>query len=272
VFATIIDSIQAYRARRWTKVSRYRKALNELPDSLFPYWQRNAGFEFKGIRQDAFFFVRAAEGLLTFFDCVRHSGRPCALPSKAADSVWHAWNRLAPMGLEQFCQRHFGQVIPHVEANDMGGQMGAALATCLVQARKLESLPEAGPKLPRLFVLDRQLKMPGGFGYTVADGRVAFADLDHRGSMTEQLIFPASVGPAELLMAGLITELAYNSYSDRLKRHSSSAGGGSSCGSSCGSTMSSDSGSSGDSGGCDGGAGEGGSSCGSSCGSGCGGH
>src|ERR1700741_240303 len=131
---TITDALNTYRARRWIKSSRYSKALKDLPDTLLPFWQRTAEFEFKGIRKDVFFFVRAAEGLMTFFDCVRHSDRACALPSKAADSVWHAWHRMAPMGLEQFCQRHFGRTIEHVEAENMGGQLGESVAACLVQA------------------------------------------------------------------------------------------------------------------------------------------
>ena len=68
--------------------SRYSPQLNDIPDPLYAYWKRSAQFEFKGIPQDAFFFATAAEGLMIFFDCVRNSSRPCALPSQAADSVW----------------------------------------------------------------------------------------------------------------------------------------------------------------------------------------
>ena len=88
---TLRNNIDRFRAMRVRQKSRYWQATAEIPATLYPYWKRSAQFEFKGIPRDAFFFARATEGLLTFFDCMRASGKPCALPSAAADSVWHAW-------------------------------------------------------------------------------------------------------------------------------------------------------------------------------------
>lgn len=84
------NHINRWRAMRVRHKSHFWRATADIPPALYQYWQRSAQFEFKGIPRDAFFFARTTEGLLTFFDCVRTSGKPCALPSAAADSVWHA--------------------------------------------------------------------------------------------------------------------------------------------------------------------------------------
>ena len=229
--------------------SRYWEAMADLPPTLYPYWKRSAQFEFKGIPRDAFFFARAADGLLTFFDCIRHSDRPCGLPSMAADSVWHAWLRLAPATLDAFCLKHFGRVFPHVESAHMAVPMQEALANCLVQARALEFLPGAGASVPRLFGLDLKLGMPCGFGYTVAGRKLACRRLDHAGRPAGEIFYPDHFAPPALLAAGLISQAQYDDYVDRDR---TGAGGGGGCGS----------GASGS--GCDGGGGDG-------CGGGCGG-
>jgi hypothetical protein len=244
MFNTLLHNINEYRARRLSGTSAYREALADLPVTLYPCWKRRACYEFKGIPQDAFFFALAAEGLLMFFECVARSGKPCALPSKAADSVWHAWAQMSPAGLDKFCLKHFGRTIPHVEAAAMEAQMEDALANCLVQARQLAGLPTAGVGLPQLFALDRKLKMPGGFGYRMVAGQVAFSHMDRHGKPVGDVFYPSRLGPVELLMAGLISQAAYDAYVQRAKSEGTSAGvacgtvacdtGGSACGSGCG--------------------------------------
>lgn len=232
---TLLHNINEYRARRLSGTSAYREAMQDLPLTLYPYWKRTARYEFKGIPQDAFFFTLAAEGLLMFFDCVARSGKPCALPSRAADSVWHAWARMSPSGLDAFCLKHFGRTIPHVEAAAMEAQMEDALANCLVQARQLAALPLAGTGLPPLFALDRKLKMPGGFAYRMVSGQVAFAPMNRHGKPEGDVFFPSRLAPVELLMAGLITQSAYDAYVRRATTNGTACGtGGSACGSGCG--------------------------------------
>jgi len=250
MFATLSTKINSFRATRVGQNSRYRKATADVPAGLFPYWKRTAQLEFKGIPQDAFFFASATEGLLTFFDCVRISGKPCALPSAAADSVWHAWARLAPKSLDAFCIKHFGKVIPHVEAEAMGAQMEGALATCLVTARGLEGRNPVRASVPDLFALDRKLRMPGGYGYQLDKGEVAFRRLDLHGAPEGEMHHPHGLIAAQLLATGLITQAAYDASVKKAQA------GGSACGSGCGSS---------------GGDGGGGAACGSCCGSGCGG-
>lgn len=238
----LFDTITSIRTGFLYSRSRYSTPLAALPDNLYMHWRHSAALEFKGISRDAFFFARAAEGLMAFFDCVSRSGRPCGLPSRAADSVWHAWQRLAPHHLDRFCRHHFGRAIPHVEGEAMTVPMDEALASTLVQARAIEGLPLAGSDVPSLFSLDRRLAMPKGTGWSAVRGQVGYRAMDWQGRGEGEPVLPAALAPAVLLAAGLVSQ---DDYDAELKRASS--GGG--CGSGCGSTAS-------DGGGC----------CGSSCG------
>lgn len=190
--------------------STYASVLADVPAALFPHWARTAHEEFPGIPRDASFYAQSAEGLMMFFDCAAAAGKTCALPSRAADSVWHAWARLDAAGLEGFCIRHFGRTIAHVErARMQRGEMAQALAVCLVQARRRASKPAAGPELPRLFTLDARLGMPRGAGYGVIGGMVACSELDELGQQDGRPSFPRALAPQALLRAGLISEAEY---------------------------------------------------------------
>jgi len=253
MIGTLLDKIDRFRATRVLEASRYKRAMADIPPTLYAYWKSTAQSEFKGIPSDAFFFARATEGLLVFFDCVRTSGKPCALPSAAADSVWHAWNELSPVQLNRFCKKHFGRAIPHVEAAAMAPEMDQALANSLAAARRLDALPAAGAGIPGLFALDRRLRMPAGYAYSATGGQVAFRHINQHGAEEGKRHLPAALAPAAMLAAGLISAEEYQV--SLQKAHPDGSG----CGAGCGSTAS-------DSGACDSGGG-----CGSSCGSGCGG-
>lgn len=229
----VLNKITGLRTSCLLAYSPYSSALADLPVDLFPYWQRTATLEFKGIPRDAFFFARAAEGLMMFFDCVRRSARPCGLPSKAADSVWHAWAELDPVHLDRFNLRHFGRAIAHVEGAAMPVPMDAALANCLVAARSLDGMPAAGPQVPRLFSLDRRLSMPNGFDYSLERAKVGHRRMSWQGSGQGELFFLDSLTPTMLLAAGLISAGEYDVYIQSLSSKSD-AGCGSGCGSSCG--------------------------------------
>lgn len=252
MLSKVLNKINSLRTNYLYDYSPYSSALADLPVDLFPYWQRTASLEFKGIPRDAFFFARAAEGLMMFFDCVRYSGRPCALPSKAADSVWHAWAALDPDHLERFNLRHFSRPIAHTEGAAMRIPMDAALANCLVAARSLNGMPTAGPDVPQLFSLDRRLSMPNGFDYSLERGQLAHRRMTWQGAGQGEKFFLNSLMPAQLLAAGLVSAAEYDAYMQRLESAKDGGSGGG-----CGGGGSSD--------------GDGGSSCGSSCGGGCGG-
>lgn len=254
MISTLLQHIDTYRSMRVRQTSRHWQAHRQIPPGLYEYWKSTAHREFKGIPRDAFFFARAADGLFDFFECKRMEQAACGLPSRAADSVWHAWMRYSPGELEAFCRKHFGRAIAHVEAEALGEDMEPALARTLVHARTLESKPRASMHLPRLFTLDRTLRMPGGYGYRLAWGAVAWESLDQAGKPEGRLVCPAALTPLALLSAGLVTQTEYDDYI-RSTRHDTGgdSGGGSSAdcadgGSSCGS----------------------GSGCGGGCGGGCG--
>lgn len=259
----------AWRIRK----SPWRAALEDLPPQLASHWRDSAPLEFHGIRTDAFFFARAAEGLMQFFDAAARSRTPCALPSVAADSVWHAWLRMDPIGLERFCRKHFGAVVPHLERAHLGG--GAVLNTLAHCARRGGHAWKTGKEpLPPLFALDRDLRMPGGHAYVMRNGTVFHAPIDpHSGVIGAPNPHP-ELSRHALYGAGLLGGATYFAIESELARREArrqNADGGSgdvsfafdSGSSSSSSSSCSDSGGgSGDS--CSG------SSCGSSCG-GCGG-
>lgn len=245
--------------------SNYASVLVDVPAALFPYWAQTAHEEFPSIPRDASFYAQSVEGLMMFFDCVAVAGRTCALPSRAADSVWHAWARLDASSLERFCIRHFGRAIPHVERASMKeGQMGKALAVCLVYARRRASKPAAGPDLPRLFTLDARLGMPRGFDYSVIGGMVSCSLLDELGQPDGRPNFPRALAPRALFQAGLISEAEYVRAGGQVysSTHTTS--------NTIGSDASGESEGDGVSGDGDTGGGDGGSACGGGCGGGCG--
>lgn len=244
--------------------SRNRKALSDIPPELYDDWSRTAHHEFQGIPRDAFFYVRAADALLTFFECVRRSNHPCALPSKAADSVWHAWLRYSPAWLDAFCERHFGQRIPHVEAGDMAGGMALPLAMSLVTARRLDGLSLAAPSVPELFGTDRALRMPGGFAYALRGSELVCSGIDRRGQPVGTGQVHPALTPDFLLAAGLIARIDYEGWQQRCRPRDTGEVAGNATELACdaaGNVVSAAAG----------GGDSGGSGCGSSCGGGCGG-
>ena len=245
--------IQKLRAARLRRISPWQAALADLPAGLESYWRASAPREYEGIRTDAFFFARAAEGLLRFFDAVRYSGRPCALPSEAADSVWHAWLRWNPVSLERFCVRHFGAAVPHVERAALAGN---ALLHTFAACRERDGIRPRSMRLPALFGLDALLRMPGGHGYWSRAGEIVHARLNERGRGMWHAQPHPELALAVLVAAGVVDRHLLAAH---LGRREAGADGGS-----CGGMACADGG--GD-GGCDGG----GSGCGSSCGGGCGG-
>ncbi|MGZ3184901.1 MAG: hypothetical protein ACXU8N_20905 [Telluria sp.] len=248
-----MNMIHNWRAALLRRTSPYQPQLAALPPGLMEYWQHTAPQEYPGIPTDAFFFARAAEGLLQFFRVVARTRKSCALPSVAADSVWHAWLRWNPGGPEAFARSHFGLPVPHIER---AGLSEGALANTLLACRKLEGIPAEGPRVPSLFLLDARLRMPGGHGYWRRGAEVAFAPLDERGRRDRAPSLHPELALATLVAAGFVSEAAY---AELLRRQRTDSG--SLCGASCGSAD-----------GCsDGGGSACGSSCGSSCGGGCGG-
>lgn len=253
--------IQELRAARLRRTSPWRAALADLPAGLESYWRASAPREYEGIRTDAFFYTRAAEGLLRFFDAVRHSGRPCALPSEAADSVWHAWLRWNPVSLERFCVRHFGAAVPHVERAALAEN---ALLHTFSACRVRDGIGRRSMRLPGLFALDAHLRMPGGHGYWSRAGEILHARLNERGRGMWRARPHPELALTVLYAAGVIDRHLLAAHLGRREAAATD-------GTSCGGMAFADGGTCADGGGSDGGCDGGGSSCGSSCGGGCGG-
>lgn len=189
------------RAARLMRTSPWRAALADLPAGLESVWRRDAPRAYEGIPTDAFFFTRAVEGLLRYFDAVRHSERACVLPSDAADSVRHAWLRGDPVGLERFCRRHFGIALPHVEP---AAPAPCALLHTFAACCARDGVNPGTTRVPRLFALDVLLRMPGGHGYWNRAGEIRYARLNERGRGMWRARPHAELALAALVAHGLV--------------------------------------------------------------------
>ena len=258
-----MDWFNRWRAARHIQHSSYRAALADLPPGLEAAWRHSAPQEFEGIRTDAFFFVRAAEGLMHFFDVVMRSGKPCALPSEAADSVWHAWLRWDPVGLERFCINHFRRSVPHVER---AGLASGSLLNTFVACRWLEDGAPGGPRLPALFRLDARLRMRGGHGYWNHMGKIVYARIGAHGRGWGRARPHPELSTHALYMAGMVDRRTLASHLGRKR----AADGGSCGGFADGAALAFLDGGASD-GCCSDGGGDGGGDAGSGCGSSCGG-
>lgn len=255
-------------------------------------WETKGLEEFPGMRTDGVAWVKSCAGLAAFFEArsANQSMDVVALPSLAADSVWHAWMRVDTNGLRRFCSSRYGRDFPHetkAEMESSGSPMEPALARCWAASCHAEGFEPLSGKMPSLFKLDAELNMPGGWAYRFdkKKGRVVHADIssagrimasresEHPGMTAAGLFAVGAIGAVELNMWTAQSAMAQ----ERAARAQQGGGGG--CGGGCGIGFSNSSGGWGDSsgssdGGDGGGSGSGdggGSSCGSGCGGGCGG-
>ncbi|MCE4539174.1 hypothetical protein LXT12_18130 [Pelomonas sp. P7] len=252
---------EAYRRHALrTACPRATEAASRIPAAVREAWRGHAARELPGLPVDDGAWLRCSIGLAQFFEACRlqEAHGPCALPSRAADSVWHAWLAFDPEGLAAWQQRHFGRVLDHVESHALGAPLEACLARSWAGACRSEGLSPLARRLPLLFALDGMLRVPTGWAYRHEGATLVHQPIDGFGQASGAAVAHAAVGAAALTAMSLVTPLEL-----RARRRDDGAGA------SCGSSVASDGpGCSGDAGaGCDGG----GSSCGSSCGGGCGG-
>jgi len=252
------------RAQAWWTVRRDRfqqnvirntcpaavEAAGRIPSRVRAAWMQQAPDEFPGMPVDDGAWLRCSVGLAQFFEAcqLQQSAGPCALPSKGADSVWHVWLAVDPGGLSEWQRRHFGRDWPHHEADTLGAPLEDSLARTWAGACRLQRLNPLGPRLPVLFAVDGQLRLPTGWAYRYQRSGLVHRQIDGFGRPTGRAVAHAAIGATSLVALGLMTEAELKMHR---RDHDSS---GSSCGSSCYSSS-------------DGG-GDGGSSCGSSCGGG----
>ncbi|HEY9106042.1 MAG TPA: hypothetical protein VIN58_05145 [Roseateles sp.] len=235
-------------------------AASQIPPAVRAAWAHHAPDEFPGLTTDDATWLRCSLGLAQFFEACRlqRGQGACALPSKAADSVWHVWLKLDPAGPADWQQRFFDRVVEHREADQLGAPLDDCLARAWVGACASEGLSPLGPRLPLLFALDGLLRLPAGWAYGHEHGLLVHRQIDGFGRPGDIRVVHAAVAVSGLLALGLVSEAELISLR---RRPSKDDGSGSSWGgSSCGADASCDAGSS--SSDCSGG------NCGSSCGGG----
>lgn len=174
------------------KISDHNTKMNEMakavPASVFVHWSDTAKTEFPGIKTTPENFAVACSALLQFFHISAIENTPLMLPSKAADSVWHAWLDHDKEGLTSFLTTYLGQNIAHVEKNAMVekgvGSPAERMAHTWRAAHDYENNAQFHGKLPGIFEADKITGMPGGFWYDRdADDRRAgcFYDMNAKG-------------------------------------------------------------------------------------------
>lgn len=229
-------------------------AAEQVPPTIRAAWAQQAPDTFPGLAVDDAAWLRCSLGLAQFFEACRlqREQGPCALPSKAADSVWHVWLKLDPAGLASWQERYFGRVVEHREAHGLGAPLDDCLARTWVGACRSEGQSLLGPQLPQVFELDSLLRLPTGWAYQHKRGALVHRQIDGLGQPSGAAFTHASVAAAGLVALGLVSEAELIS----LRRQQ----GGDSSGGATGSSV--------DAGSCSASSEDGGCSCGSGCGGG----
>ncbi len=119
---------------------------------------------------------RIGLGLKQFFRAYLRGGyRPVAMPSQAADDLWHEFI-LYTKAYDAFCQRAFGCFLHHTPAAVLSSaqkKTNEGLRRVWWQACKEERIaPKAPATLPLLFALDTELNIQGGYRYVPDCGSV----------------------------------------------------------------------------------------------------
>jgi hypothetical protein len=117
--------------------------------------------------KDAFLVARA---LRTFFLAhLKQPGVTVAMPSKAADALWHQFI-LDTHAYTQFCENAFGSYFHHIPATDaltMSSNSESLLRTWRMACMEENINPRRALRLPLLFALDQKLGFPNGNVYSL---------------------------------------------------------------------------------------------------------
>ena len=110
------------------------------------------------------------EGLRDFLHICRQARmKGVSMPSKVVDEAWHGFI-LSTRHYRAFCRRAFGRYLNHHPAETMKSttQASKGLRRAWQFACRREGIDPAKPdRLPRLFALDGQLMIAGGFIYAL---------------------------------------------------------------------------------------------------------
>ncbi len=155
----------------WTGVSALRQRARQryIDDYLFPPGIRPRVRARYPHLTDAD-LDRVMEGLRDYLHIAQRArGRMLSMPSQVVDVAWHEFI-LFTRAYQQFCRRALGRFLHHTPAEAMRSpteaQEGIRRAWRLACAHENLS-PKSPPRLPRLFALDTDLKIPDGFRYAL---------------------------------------------------------------------------------------------------------
>lgn len=106
-------------------------------------------------------------GLRQFFQCHLRARRFVSMPSRAVDTLWHAFI-LDTRAYQRFCRQAFGSFLYHSPAQTLGqdARRNDGLRRSWFHSCRLEGIdPRAPTALPLLFALDGRLAIADGFRY-----------------------------------------------------------------------------------------------------------
>jgi hypothetical protein len=202
----------------WSREGRQGRALRarcaaatsaaaRIPPAVRDAWALHAPAECPGLAVDERAWLHCAIGLAQFFEACRlqREQGPCALPSKAADSVWHVWLRTDPAGLDAWQQRHFGQAVEHREAEALGAPLDECLARTWAGACRSEGGSPVARRLPLLFALDGLMCVPTGWAYGHEGGAIVHRPIDGAGRASGDAVPHAALGVSSLAALGLLS-------------------------------------------------------------------
>lgn len=146
----------------WTNWSR-QQVIRESPLPAFLKRQLREHYPHLSLK-DAELVER---GLRQFFLACARSRGFVAMPSKAVDTLWHAFI-LHTRAYEEWCQLALGKFLHHTPAEALGAdaRRNDGLRRAWYWSCKEEAIdPRKPSRLPLLFALDVKLQIPGGFRY-----------------------------------------------------------------------------------------------------------
>lgn len=206
---------------------RAAAAAARVPPSVRAAWQAHVADALPGLVASDATWVRSAGALAQFFEASRlqQAAGPCALPSRAADAVWHAWLAGDEAGLQAWQQQCFGQAVAHREAAVLGAPLDACLARTWAGACRAESLSPLGRRMPLVFALDGQLRVPTGWPYGFVRRGLVYRQIDGFGQPTGTMRQHAALAGTGLAALGLLTAAEAEQVHRRSQRRSGGSSG-----------------------------------------------
>lgn len=156
----------AYRVRRKALISKREKLIDtyEFPSTI----AKKVTEKYPHLGQKE--VAQVIAGLREYFHLCNIAGsRMVSMPSQVVDIAWHEFI-LFTKRYEFFCSRALGRFLHHTPAEAMksptSAQRGIKTAWKISCYRE-HIPPKRAHKLPLLFALDTQLKIPDGFKYSL---------------------------------------------------------------------------------------------------------